>query len=142
MLTVPFSASFCYCLKCCVSVIEGYFFYSALVTVFEPGTFSMIKFYAVGYGIPAFIGNRNSNFFPGQFGFVKKGPMESFLKLFRIINHKIFRKLRAERFWIDFQINLQFDTQLGLTCWNLKKVKKNGEFKENKPHMTRSMTIE
>jgi len=49
-------------------VIEGYFFYTALVTVFEPGTFSMIKFYVVGYGIPALIGNRASHFFPGRFG--------------------------------------------------------------------------
>ena len=60
-------------------MIEGYFFYSALVTVFEPGTFSMIKFYAVGYGIPAFIGNRNSNlqefkFFSGSIWFCKERP--------------------------------------------------------------------
>jgi len=37
------------------TMIEGYFFYTALVTVFEPERFRIFIFYLLGYGIPALI---------------------------------------------------------------------------------------
>ena len=35
-----------------VSVIEGYFFYRALVVVFNTRTLSTIIYYVIGYGLP------------------------------------------------------------------------------------------
>ena len=43
-------------------MIEGYFFYTALVTVFEPERFRMFIFYLLGYGVPAVVGTYVVNF--------------------------------------------------------------------------------